>query len=60
MKKYSISKSKVSRKVIHNDLVKYIKAVQKRLQMKENLKFGSKAKKITFPYASREVLRNVK
>jgi len=58
-------RSKVSlkdkkRKMIHVNLIKAISIKQKKLQMRENIKFGAKASKVTFEFASKEYARGRK
>jgi hypothetical protein len=60
MNKYLVSSKDTTRKIIHKELDRYIRKIQNKLQMKENLKYGRKAKTISYKFASREVLKNVR
>ena len=44
-----------SKKNISNSLVRNIKRYQKHLQLQENIKYGRKAKHISFVYATKNV-----
>lgn len=58
--RYKIPDKEISRMNIHKDLISAIKKTQKKLQMKENLKYGRKSKKVSFKYASKEVAKYVR
>jgi hypothetical protein len=59
-KKYKVPKKEYSRKQIHRDLVSEIKKMQTKLQLKENMRNGTKASSVTFTYASKKIAERLK
>ena len=59
-RRYHIPETDLDRRKISKDLIKVIKKVQTQLQLLENMRYGSKAQKVTFYYASKEVIKKLK
>ena len=59
-RRYALEDKDSDRIKIHKSLILEIKKIQRNLQLKENMKYGSKAQKVTLKFASRELARRVK
>lgn len=57
IKRYKLTNSELERKVISSDMTVFIKKYQKKLQLQENMRFGAKAQKVTFAFASKELCK---
>lgn len=53
-KKYKVPESQVLRKETYKPLVREIERLQRRIQTELNIKFGRKAPKVTYRYATKE------
>jgi len=58
--KYKVSESQVLKKETYKPLVKEITRIQKSLQREVNIKYGRKAPKITYRYATKEFYERCK
>jgi len=59
IRRLTIGNTLQTQKNVANNLIKVIKAHQKKLQVDENIKYGRRARSVTFVYASSDFAKRV-